>query len=58
LNSQLGYSQFCIVSLVIASFAVSLVIASLSRQADFKAGYNQADYTKLAITKLTIENWL
>jgi hypothetical protein len=56
LYSQLGYSQFCIISLAIASFVVSLVIAR-----------SQADYLKLAIamltaklvkTKLTIQNWL
>jgi hypothetical protein len=62
LNSQLGYSQFCIVSLVIASFVVSLVIASfvvsLAIASFVKTGYYQADYTKLAVAKLTMQSWL
>jgi hypothetical protein len=47
LYSQLGYSQF-----------YGQLGYSQFCQADYKTGYNQADYTKLAIAKLTIQSWL
>jgi hypothetical protein len=53
LHSQLGYSQFCIVTLLSqADYKTGYY------QADYKTGYYQADYTKLDIAKMTIQSWL
>jgi hypothetical protein len=38
--------------------AYSIIYKTGYCQADFKTGYSQADYTKLTITKLTIQSWL